>query len=304
MALTQQLELKTQQRLNPQQIQVIRMMELNSLEFEEKIKQEIIDNPALEEVSIGNDGEIDSPLKDDYAINNNDEEGSNEDFSLGDYFSEDDIPDYKIFQYEKDNNKEYKGDIPFLGDSSIQDYLFDQLGLIELSELDEKIAEYIIGNIDDDGYLRRSLQSISDDLIFQAGLDISVDKIAPILEKIKEFEPAGVAASTLQECLMLQLERIENSDESVVMAKEIITNHFEAFSKKHYDKIGKALGLDKELLKRTIKTLTQLNPRPGNAWNSTYSDTNNQIIPDFIVEENDGDVTWKYSRTHHKPKIC
>ena len=292
MALTQQLELKTQQRLNPQQIQVIRMMELNSLEFEEKIKQEIIDNPALEEVSIGNDGEIDSPLKDDYAINNNDEEGSNEDFSLGDYFSEDDIPDYKIFQYEKDNNKEYKGDIPFLGDSSIQDYLFDQLGLIELSELDEKIAEYIIGNIDDDGYLRRSLQSISDDLIFQAGLDISVDKIAPILEKIKEFEPAGVAASTLQECLMLQLERIENSNESVVIAKEIITNHFEAFSKKHYDKIGKALGLDKELLKRTIKTLTQLNPRPGNAWNSTYSDTNNQIIPDFIVEENDGDVTF------------
>lgn len=291
MALTQQLELRIQQRLTPQQIQLIRLVELNNLELEEKIKQEIIENPALDEVIIGNDGEENSPSKDDYAINNEDaDEGSNEDLSLGDYFSEDDIPDYKIQQYEKDNNEGYKDYIPFQGDSSIQGYLLDQLGLIELSDFDEKIAEYIIGNIDDDGYLRRSLQSISDDLIFQVGIDIDVKEIEVILNKIKEFEPAGVAAATLQECLMLQLNRIENCDDSVIAAKEIITNHFEAFKKKHYDKIGKALGLDQDLLKRTVKTLTQLNPRPGNAWNTTYRDTNNQIIPDFIIDDNDGDV--------------
>ena len=220
MALTQQLELRIQQRLTPQQIQLIRLVELNNLELEEKIKQEIIENPALDEVIIGNDGEENSPSKDDFAINNEDaDEGSNEDLSLGDYFSEDDIPDYKIQQYEKDNNEGYKDYIPFQGDSSIQGYLLDQLGLIELSDFDEKIAEYIIGNIDDDGYLRRSLQSISDDLIFQVGIDIDVKEIEVILNKIKEFEPAGVAAATLQECLMLQLNRIENCDDSVIAAK-------------------------------------------------------------------------------------
>ena len=264
MALKQQLEQKLQQRLSPQQIQVIRLMELTNLELEERIKQEIIDNPALDEISIGSDGEENSLSKDDMPINN--DEGENEDLSLGDYLSEDDIPDYKLMQFENDSNEGHRGDIPFVGGSSIQEYLLEQLGLIELSDTEEKIAEYIIGNIDDDGYLRRPLQSISDDLIFQVGIDIDVNGIEAILEKIKEFEPAGVGATSLQECLMLQLNRFEHCDKSVVAAKEIITNHFDAFSKKHYDKLGRSLGLDNELLRRTIKTLTQLNPRPGNAY--------------------------------------
>lgn len=290
MALKQQLEQKLQQRLSPQQIQIVRLMELTNLELEERIKQEIIDNPALDEVSIGSDGEEDSLSKEESALNV--EEGNNEDISLGDYLTEDDIPDYKISQYEKENNEGYKGDIPFVGGSSIQDYLLEQLGLIELSDIEEKVAEYIIGNIDDDGYLRRPLQAISDDLIFQVGIDIDVDKIEYILNKIREFEPAGVGATTLQECLTLQLERLDDSNESVVAAKEIISNHFEAFSKKHYDKIGKILGLNNDLLRRTIKTLTQLNPRPGNAWNTSYIDTSNTIIPDFVIEDNDDEVSF------------
>lgn len=290
MALKQQLELRLQQRLAPQQVQFIRLMELNNLELEERVKQEIIDNPALDEVIKRNDGEDDSPSKEDIATN--DEDGSNEDISLGDYFSEDDIPDYKISQYENDHSEGYKGDIPFLSDSSIQEHLFDQLAFLELSDIEEKIAEYIIGNIDDDGYLRRPLQMISDDLIFQAGLDIDVYTIEKVLDKIKEFDPAGVAATSLQECLMLQLERLESSEENVIIAKEIITNHFDDFSKKHYDRIGKALGLDKELLKKVIKTLTQLNPRPGNTWNSSFGDTYNQISPDIFIEENNGEVTF------------
>jgi DNA-directed RNA polymerase specialized sigma54-like protein len=286
MALKQQLEQKLQQRLSPQQIQIVRLMELTNLELEERIKQEIIDNPALDEISLGSDGEENSLSKDDMAINN--DEGDNEDLSLGDYLSEDDIPDYKISQYEKESGEPHRGDIPFVGGSSIQEYLLEQLGLVELSEIEEKIAEYIIGNIDDDGYLRRPLQSISDDLIFQVGIDIDVKGIELILDKIKEFEPAGVGATTLQECLLLQLNRFEHCDSSVIAAKEIINNHFDAFSKKHYDKIGKSLGLDNSLLKKTIKTLTQLNPRPGNAWNTSYADTGNQIIPDFIIEDNKG----------------
>ena len=296
MALKQQLEQKLQQRLSPQQIQIIRLMELTNLELEERIKQEIIDNPALDEVSIGSDGEENSLSKDDMPINN--DEGENEDLSLGDYLSEDDIPDYKLMQFENDSNEGHRGDIPFVGGSSIQEYLLEQLGLIELSDTEEKIAEYIIGNIDDDGYLRRPLQSISDDLIFQVGIDIDVNGIEAILEKIKEFEPAGVGATSLQECLMLQLNRFEHCDKSVVAAKEIITNHFDAFSKKHYDKLGRSLGLDNELLRRTIKTLTQLNPRPGNAWNTSYADTGNQIIPDFIVEDNEGELSFSMNNSN------
>lgn len=296
MALKQQLEQKLQQRLSPQQIQIVRLMELTNLELEERIKQEIIDNPALDEISLGSDGEENSLSKDDMAINN--DEGDNEDLSLGDYLSEDDIPDYKISQYEKESGEPHRGDIPFVGGSSIQEYLLEQLGLVELSEIEEKIAEYIIGNIDDDGYLRRPLQSISDDLIFQVGIDIDVKGIELILDKIKEFEPAGVGATTLQECLLLQLNRLEHCDSSVIAAKEIINNHFDAFSKKHYDKIGKSLGLDNNLLKKTIKTLTQLNPRPGNAWNTSYADTGNQIIPDFIIEDNDGELSFSMNNSN------
>lgn len=297
MALKQQLEQKLQQRLSPQQIQIIRLMELTNLELEERIKQEIIDNPALDEISIGSDGEENSLSKEEDIVLN-DEGGNNEDLSLGDYFSEDDIPDYKILQYEKANNENYRGDIPFVGGSSIQEHLLEQLGLIELTDIEEKVAEYIIGNIDDDGYLRRPLQSISDDLIFQVGIDIDVTGIEHILNKIREFDPAGIGATSLQECLMLQLERIENSDESIDVAKKVISNYFDAFSKKHYDKIGKTLGLNGEMLKRVIKTLTQLNPRPGSAWNSSYADTGNQIIPDFIIEDNDGELSFTMNNSN------
>ena len=297
MALKQQLEQKLQQRLSPQQIQIIRLMELTNLELEERIKQEIIDNPALDEISIGSDGEENSLSKEEDIVLN-DEGGNNEDLSLGDYFSEDDIPDYKILQYEMANNENYRGDIPFVGGSSIQEHLLEQLGLIELTDIEEKVAEYIIGNIDDDGYLRRPLQSISDDLIFQVGIDIDVTGIEHILNKIREFDPAGIGATSLQECLMLQLERIENSDESIDVAKKVISNYFDAFSKKHYDKIGKTLGLNGEVLKRVIKTLTQLNPRPGSAWNSSYADTGNQIIPDFIIEDNDGELSFTMNNSN------
>ena len=271
-------------------------MELTNLELEERIKQEIIDNPALDEISIGSDGEENSLAKDDISINN--EEGDNEDLSLGDYFSEDDIPDYKLSQYENESNEAARGDIPFVGGSSIQEHLLEQLGLIEMSEIEEKVAEYVIGNIDDDGYLRRSLQSISDDLIFQVGIDIDVNAIEIIFNRIREFEPAGVGATSLQDCLLLQLNRIEHCDESVEAAKEIITNHFDAFSKKHYDKIGKHLGLNDALLRKTVKTLTQLNPRPGNAWNSSYADTGNQIIPDFIIEDNEGEISFSMNNSN------
>lgn len=285
MALKQHLQLKQQQKLSPLQMQVIKLTELPVIELEERIKQELEDNPALEE---GLEPSDDNSEFDDDFSPEDDTNISQEDLTLGDYMNEDEIPDYQL----RDNNKQSIGkqdEIPFSVAASLHESLLEQLGVCELKEQDEKIAEYIIGNIDENGYLDRSLSAISDDLIFQQNIDVSIPKLEELLSTIQDFEPAGIAARNLQECLLLQLERKGNSS-TTSNAIEIITNYFEEFSRRHYDKIIKQLGINEDQLKEAIQEITTLNPKPGNNWGDSLSITLSTIIPDFVVESYNGEL--------------
>lgn len=285
MALKQQLQLKQQQKLSPLQMQVIKLTELPVLELEERIKQELEDNPALEE---GLEPMEDASEYDDDFSPEDDTNISQEDLTLGDYMNEDEIPDYQL----RSNNKqslERQDEIPFSVAASLHEYLLEQLGECELGEEDEKIAEYIIGNIDENGYLDRSLSAISDDLIFQQNIDVSVSKLEELLKTIHDFEPAGIGARNLQECLLLQLYRKDKSEETDLAIK-IISDYFDEFSKRHYDKITKQLGIDESELKDVIQEITTLNPKPGNNWGDALSITLSTIVPDFIVESYNGEL--------------
>jgi RNA polymerase sigma-54 factor len=285
MALKQQLQLKQQQKLSPMQMQVIKLTELPVLELEERIKQELEDNPVLEE---GLEPDDNSPEYDDDLSPADDANISQEDITLGDYMNEDEIPDYRL----RDNNRPAAGkqdEIPFSVAASLHEYLIEQLGECEFDSEDEKVAEYIIGNIDESGYLDRSLSAISDDLIFQQNIDVSVSRLEEILKAIQDFEPAGIAARDLQECLLLQLKRKEKSD-TTDYTVDVITNYFDEFSKRHYDKIIKQLDINEDILKEIIQEITTLNPKPGNNWGDSLSATLSTIVPDFIVEPYNGEL--------------
>lgn len=285
MALKQQLQQKQQQRLSPLQMQVIKLTELPNVELEERIKQELVDNPALDE------GREDSDDPQDIIDDVNYEDSDNitqEDIALGDYLTEDDIPDYRLNNYNS-SDKITREDIPFSSAESLHESLIEQLRLTELDEESEKVAEYIIGNIDENGYLDRPLSAISDDLLFQQNLDIPSDRIRKILNVIQSFEPAGIGACDLQECLLLQLRRMNESD-IVKHAIIVIEKYFEDFSKRHFDKIEKGLNIDEEELKQIIHLIVTLNPKPGNNWGDALSLTMNTIIPDFIVETYNGEL--------------
>lgn len=276
--LKQQLQQKLQQKLSPQQIQVIRLLELTTVEFEERVKQELVENPALDE------GATQPEEKDFTADNDNND---SEDISLGDYYSEDDIPEYKL--EERRAKTERREEIPFSGSSSFHDYLIKQLGERNLNAEQYKIAEYIIGNIDDDGYLRRDLNAISNDIVFQTSIDIPPEKLETYLQIIQGFDPPGIGASNLRECLMLQLRRKVQTRE-IELAYKVLENCFEEFSKKHYDKIIRQLNISEKDLKSAIQEIITLNPKPGSQWSDSAVDNNVQITPDFIVETQDGEI--------------
>lgn len=281
MALKQQLQLKQQQRLSPLQMQVIKLTELPALELEERVKQELEDNPALEEGLDISDENIDNSEPDEY-----DDNISQEDIALGDYMNEEETPDY----YLPNNGLQTKREeIPFSIAASLHELLIEQLHESDLHGEDEKIAEYIIGNIDEVGYLDRSLSAISDDLIFQQNIDVSVSKLEEILKIIQDFEPAGVGARNLQECLLLQLHRHDNSKTNEV-AIQILTRYFEEFTKRHYDKIMKSLSIDEDMLKDAMQEITTLNPKPGNNWDNSLATTMSTIVPDFIIEAYNGEL--------------
>jgi len=241
---------KTQQRISPQQIQFIRLLVLPFIEMEDRIKQEMEENPALEE---GLDTSVDDADEKDFETEERDStDDDNADISLGDYLTEDDIPDYKL--KEISNMAERREEMLFSQGSSLIDHLLEQLGSIKLSERDRKIGEYIIGNIDDDGYLRRDMRSITDDLIFKASIDVTEEDIKPILSIIQDFDPAGIAARNLQECLLLQLKKKQQTPD-VKLAIKIITYHFDTFARKHYDKILNRLAISEDTLKDILAVI-------------------------------------------------
>ena len=282
--LKQQLQQKLQQKLSPQQIQLIRLLELPAIELEERVKHELEDNPALEEGK--------EPVDD---FEHTEGEDGGEDASpadgepdLGDYLTEDDIPDYKL--REMTERAERKEEVPFSAGQSLNEHLSRQLGLRDLPEKQVRVAEYIIGNIDDDGYLRRDLSSIADDLMFMAGQEVSEKEVEEVLRVIQDFDPSGVGARDLRECLLIQLEKKEKT-EVPDWAIRVLTDYFEEFTRKHYDKIARGLDIDEATLKKVIREITLLNPKPGSAWGGSMDLAMGQIVPDFIVEANNGELT-------------
>ncbi|MDR1683256.1 MAG: RNA polymerase factor sigma-54 [Candidatus Symbiothrix sp.] len=284
--IRQQLTQKQQQKLSPLQIQQVKLLELNSLELENRINQELEENPALEEDPDSAENEEDEAFDDELAFI---EEGSNEDFTLGDYLTEDDIPDYRLQQ--KIDIPEGHREIPYSEAESFQEFMTDQLRLKHLSEEKFKVGEYLIGSIDDDGYMRRDLEAVSDDLAFQYGLDVPAEEIAEVLQVIQSLDPPGIGSINLRQCLLLQLYRKEKTP-GRQLAVHILEDYFEIFSKRQFDKIFRALSIGEEELKSAMREITLLNPKPGNAWESNMDTKMAQITPDFIVESINGELIF------------
>ena len=283
--LKQQLQQKLQQKLSPAQIQVIKMLEVPTLELEERIRQELEENPALEE---GAELENQNDESDDDF--NSEDGGNNDDVDFEEYMADDDIPDYKLKANNTSKDDKHE-DIPFSIGMTFHEFLIDQVGLLKLSEKDRLLTEYVIGNIDDEGYLRRTPEAMVDDIVFQVGLQTSDEDMYRIINLVRDFDPSGVGASNLQECLQLQLDRKESTPYTV-LARRIISEYFEEFSKKHFDKILKGLDMDDEMLKRVMSEIIHLNPKPGSAWSGNILEKSmSTIVPDFILENDENQLT-------------
>ncbi|NNC83403.1 MAG: RNA polymerase factor sigma-54 [Flavobacteriales bacterium] len=278
--LKQTLQQKLLQKLSPQQIQLMKLLQVPTVELEQRIKEEIEINPALEE---GKETETQDEYGDDDANDSTEDE-----FDISDYMDDDDIPSYNLSVRNKGRDEDEK-DIPFASGKTFQDNLLSQIGLKKLDEDEQVIAETIIGNLDDSGYLRRELDNISNDLAFSQNLMVEVDQIEKVLQVVQSLDPAGIAARDLRECLLLQLERKDDSYPSIRLAKDILNDHFEAFTKKHYKKIIKKMDLVEEDLKEAIGVIIKLNPKPGGAL-AERNRAVNQVIPDFTIEVRDDEL--------------
>lgn len=279
--LKQSLQQKLLQKLSPQQIQLIKLLEIPTLQLEQRVKKEIEENPALEEGSEGYEDEYQQ--EDDYQDDDNGDE-----FSMDDYIEDDEIPNYKLQASNYSKDDEHK-EIPYSEGASFHEFLRNQLSLkVSLDEENRTLAEYIIGNIDDDGYLRRNLKSIIDDLAFSQGIRTKETDLYMLLKKIQELDPPGVGARDLQECLLLQIERKDFDKESVQHAEKILRHHFVEFTKKHYEKITKRLNISRDQLKDALDEILHLNPKPGGAFSDPSSANIHAIIPDFILDNNNG----------------
>ncbi len=278
--LNQKLQQKLLQKLSPQQIQMIKLLEVPTLQMEQRIKKELEENPALEEGHEEDDDVHD--LQEEEAFDENDKD--QEEFTLDDYIEDDDIPDYRLQanNYSKDDEK--RSDIPFSVGSTFHEHLKSQLGLRDLTEDQKMLGEYILGNIDEDGYLRRDLENIIDDLAFLQNIKTTEKELEEVLEIIQDFDPSGVGARNLRECLLIQLARKERTQMPVKLAYTIIDQYFEEFSKRHYDKITAKLGISEADLKGAIDEVLRLNPKPGSVYSGSYIKAAQQIIPDFILD--------------------
>ena len=286
--MKQHLQQKLQQRLSPQQIQLIRLLELPVIEMEERIKHELEENPALEEgKEFAEDEDHGADEEDDYT-KEQERQDEDIDLSLGDYRTEDDIPDYKLQEFN--SRPEQKEDIPFSVDESLCELLLEQLGLVSLNEEEILIAKHIIGNIDDDGYMRTDFQRIADDLLFQSGKDVSEEVLLSILSVVQSLDPPGVGARSLQECLLIQLKRRTPTDINA-LAIELIENHFETYTRRNFDKIMEQMSMDEETIKQVNREIVTLNPKPGNALNDSVDEALNRVVPDFIVEASNNELT-------------
>lgn len=271
--LKQGLQQKLTQKLSPLQIQTIKLLELPTLELEQRIKKELEENPVLDESTESDDD------SDDQAKN----------VSLSEYSQDDPTPSYKTYvnnQSKDDLKPQYN---TFSVRESFHQSLVMQLGYREMDERTRSIALFLIGSLDDDGYLRRDLESLADDIAFRQNIMTDEKELESILHIIQEFDPVGIGARSLQECLLLQI-RARHHSETQQIAETILSKYFSEFTKKHYDKIMSKLGINEDQLKEAIAEIVKLNPRPGGQVDDSYVEQAQQIVPDFILDVKDGEL--------------
>ena len=286
--LKQNLQLKLGQKLAPQQIQLMKLIQLHTLEFEEELERELEENPALEKVTDDKEEDYDN-LGNDYESEGT--ESIETDFNVDEYLY-DDEPSYKTASsnYSPDD-EEFDNESLLTEGQTIYEYLLEQIRLSNISDEELKIAEYLIGNLDNDGYLRRDLKSIVDDLAFSQGIYTDIPKLEYILENyIQKLEPAGVGARNLQECLLLQIEKKVSDNPNVGIAASILKNQFDALSNKHYSKIIQRYNIDEEQLKDVLEEIAKLSPKVGGNFDTQTITINQEIIPDFIIQVKDNEV--------------
>ena len=285
--LKQKLQQKLLQKLSPQQIQMIKLLEIPAMQLEQRIKAEIEENPALEEGAVEEDSLRNEQQEEDFSSDPNDKD--KDEFTLEDYIDEDEYPSYKLNaqNYSKDDKRE---EIPFSVGLSFHDYLENQLGLRSLDERQRMLALYILGNIDDDGYLRRRLENIVDDVAFTLDIKTDEPELIEILRIIQEMDPPGIGARNLQECLILQISAKDMDSPDVFLAHRILKDLFEEFTRKHYDKIIARLNINDDQLKGALDEILKLNPKPGSSYTDPQNKGYGHIIPDFILENNEGDL--------------
>ena len=276
--LKQGLELKQTQKLSPLQIQTIKLIELPIQELEQRIRKELEENPVLDENLPSEKEEDEAPRE----------------VSLSEYKEDDSIPGYRLRadNYSKDERPQYN---TFSVKESFTQSLQEQLGYRSLTEHQYAVASFLIGSLDDDGYLRRSIDSIVDDLSFRANVETDEEEVLEMLKVIQEFEPSGVGARDLRECLLLQIRNCKKTPE-IENAKKILTNHFTEFTNKHYQKIMNRMGLSEQELKAAMAKILKLNPSPGGQIDDSYNDQAQQIIPDFLLEYIDGQLKLSMPR--------
>ena len=279
--LKQELTLKQVQKLSPLQIQTIKLIELPVQELEQRIRKELEENPVLDD---------DVPeSKDD-----TDDDNQPREISLSEIKDDDSIPEYRlrVNNYGKDERPQYN---TFSVKESFTQSLMEQLGFRNLSEHQYNIAAFIIGSLDDDGYLRRDIDSLVDDLAFRMNINTDEDEVLEILKVIQEFDPPGIGARDLRECLLIQLKGLKQT-EDVTNARRIVSEYFQEFSNKHFQRIMSRLGLDETEMKAAMARIVKLNPSPGGQIDDSYNDQAQQIVPDFVLELEDGELKLSMPR--------
>ncbi|MCG2613093.1 RNA polymerase factor sigma-54 [Terrimonas sp. NA20] len=293
MALSQTLQQKLLQKLSPQQIQLMKLLQVPTANLEERIKEELEENPALELDDEKHDDNADE-LKDEFTDtgdteyeekSGSEDEYDNIDVSEYVHDGDDDVADYKL----RDDNypDEEQKQIPFKTEASFYETLLNQLGLLKLSEKEQRIAEQIVGSIDEDGYLRRETSAIVDDLAFRQNVSATDEEVEAIIQRIQRFDPPGVAARDLQECLLLQLQRQKDEGRDVDTAIMAIRRYFDEFTKKHYEKIQRGLNIDEDQLKEVMQQIIRLNPKPGGNVGG-INKAESYVVPDFFIMNNGG----------------
>ena len=287
--LKQQLNLKLSQKLSPQQIQLMKLIQLPTQAFEQRIKQELEENPALEDGKLETKDEYEE-YEDDYNERDREDEGTESieaEIDVDEYLSDDEVPNYRLQanNYSPDDDEK---SVPYAAGTSFTQYLTTQLSTLRFDETEEKIAAFLVGSVDESGYLRRELQDVVDDLAFTQNIYTDEDSVEKVLKKVQELDPAGVGARSLQECLLIQLRRKEPT-KAVELAEDILDRSFDQFSKKHYTKIISRHDISEDELREAIDVIEHLNPKPGGSYSGNTRMVEH-VIPDFTIKIVDGDL--------------